>query len=522
MRVPVAVLRGVRRGIEKEGLRVGANGRLAQTPHPAGLGSALAHPRITTDFSESQLELITGVHDDVQACLDELRELHQEVFAHLGEELLWCASLPCSLPAEDRIPIARYGTSNAGRTRTLYREGLARRYGRRMQLVSGIHYNFSLSDAAWRALQAAEGANVGEAAYRDARYLDAMRNFRRLGWLLVLLRGASPAACASFVKGREHDLAAWEGGTLYGHAATSLRMGPLGYQSEAQAGIVASFNDLRAYAAALDRALRRPWPAYEAIGLFDGESRLQLATSLLQLENEHYAAIRPKRTPRSGERPLAALGDRGIEYLEVRCLDVDPFLPLGIDARTVRLLDVFLLHCLLRESPADSPDEIASLARDFRAVAQAGRDPATRIDRGGVGVSPLEWGLELLAELEPIADALDRAHGGRDHLLSVQASRRELERPHELPSARVLREVEQRHAMSFPAFVLEQSRRHRATLAVARRNAGSTSRYAWMAARSLADQRRIEAGDAVPFEEHLRGYLEQDLRAGRHLAPADR
>ena len=156
-------LAGIRRGIEKEGLRVRPDGSLADTPHPAGLGSALTHERITTDFSESQLELITGVHGGIDGCLRELTEIHQVVYRALGDELLWSSSMPCRLPADELIPLGRYGSSNVGRAKTVYRNGLAHRYGRRMQTISGIHYNFSLPEAAWPELQRAD-AREGPAA----------------------------------------------------------------------------------------------------------------------------------------------------------------------------------------------------------------------------------------------------------------------------------------------------------------------------------------------------------------------
>ena len=133
------MLRSIRRGIEKESLRVRPDAMLADTPHPAGLGSPLTHPHITTDFSESQLELITGVHTGSEACLEELTAIHQVVYRHIGDEMLWCASMPCKLPADDRIPIGRYGSSNIGRAKTVYRVGLSHRYGRRMQMISGVH-----------------------------------------------------------------------------------------------------------------------------------------------------------------------------------------------------------------------------------------------------------------------------------------------------------------------------------------------------------------------------------------------
>ena len=213
-------LRGMRRGIEKESLRADQSGELALTPHPAPLGSALTHPHITTDFSESQLEVITGVHADVDSCIAELTEIHQFAYRAIGDELLWVASMPCGLPSDENIPIGRYGTSNVGRAKSVYRMGLAHRYGRRMQTISGIHYNWSLP-----------GVN-------SEQYFGLIRNFRRHSFLLLYLFGASPAVCSSFVEGRPHSLqpiSADSPHTLHRPHATSLRMGRLGYQSDAQA-----------------------------------------------------------------------------------------------------------------------------------------------------------------------------------------------------------------------------------------------------------------------------------------------
>jgi glutamate--cysteine ligase len=512
-----AILRGLRRGFEKEGLRVRPDGALATTPHPACLGAALTHPRITTDFSEAQLELITGVHADIGACLAQLEELHQAVYECIGDELVWGASLPCKLPSDDHSPLGRYGTSNLGRMKSVYRNGLAHRYGRRMQVVSGIHYNFSIPEAAWSPLRAAESSPCPAEMYPDERYLRLIRNFRRHAWLLLLLLGSSPAACASFVGNRPHQLRSWGTGSLFAPGATSLRMGRLGYQSDAQSDLAVSFNDLGGYAATLDRAMREPYPPYQAIGVeVDGEFR-QLSTALLQIENEFYGTIRPKRVIARGERPLHALGERGIEYVEVRCLDIDPFMPLGIDADAVRLLDVFLLHCLLSDSPPDSPGEIRAAGANQRLVAEAGRAAETRLDRAGEQVTPADWGCALLLQCEPIAAALDRAFGGADYARVLRASDIALRNPDTLPSARVLRAVEHDHGRSFPEFVLAQSRRHRDALSDPPLAPASRQRFDALAAESLAEQRRMEAADDVPFDAYRRRYLDQDLLSGPHF-----
>ena len=329
---------GIRRGVEKESLRALADGSLALTPHPKGLGSALMHPHITTDFSESQLELITGVHASAQACLDELTQVQHVTARELGDEMMWVSSMPCCLPQDDAIPLGQYGSSNVGRSKTVYRSGLCHRYGRRMQTISGIHYNWSLPDVS------------------SDQYFGLIRNFRRHAFLLLYLFGASPAVCSTFVAGRQHQLQALNPGTMYLPYATSLRMGRLGYQSDAQASLAVSYNSLQGYAASLQDALTRPYPAYEAIGVRgpNGEYR-QLASTLLQIENEFYGTIRPKRVIRQGERPLHALRERGVEYVEVRLMDLNPFEPMGITAQTMRFLDVFLLHCLQTDSPPDTP-----------------------------------------------------------------------------------------------------------------------------------------------------------------------
>ncbi|MBS0336493.1 MAG: glutamate--cysteine ligase [Proteobacteria bacterium] len=493
-----AALRDIRRGIEKESLRVRPDGALAANPHPAGLGSALSHPHITTDFSESQLELITGVHTGVEACIEELTRIHQVVYRHIGDEMMWCASMPCGLPGDDVIPIGRYGNSNVGRAKTVYRIGLSHRYGRRMQTISGIHYNFSLPAA----------------AEPNVAYFSLIRNFRRHSWLLLYLFGASPAVCASFVAGRKHELMELKPGTMYRPGATSLRMGPLGYQSDAQASLAVSYNNLDSYAASLQDALTRPYPPYEAIGIRepgvpgDGvESYRQLATSLLQIENEFYGTIRPKRVIHQGERPLHALRERGVEYVEVRLMDLNPFEPVGITAATIRLLDVFLMHCLLGDSPPDTPLEIAANARNQHRVAARGREPGLRLERNGEEVGLREWGSEVLAACEPIAAALDAAHGGAAYRDALAAAMAALDAPDMLPSARVLKSMAEDHANTYVRFVLHQSRQHRASIEALSLPAEVEARFARMAMESVEEQRGIEAADTLPFEIYRQKYL---------------
>ncbi len=514
-------LRGLRRGIEKESLRTRRDGFLALTPHPAELGSALAHPHITTDFSEAQLELITGVHASAPDCLAELIELHQFVYRHIGDEILWGASMPCGLPEESRIPLARYGVSNVGRAKTVYRQGLSHRYGRRMQTISGIHYNFSLPEAAWAALQRADGIPGSDRDYRDEKYFGLIRNFRRHSWLLLYLFGASPAICGSFLDGQEHGLQWLGSGTLGLPHATSLRMGPLGYQSDAQASLAVSFNCLESYAASLSKALSEPWPAYEAIGVHDADGRYrQLATTLLQIENEFYGTIRPKRSIRPGERPLRALGERGVEYIEVRCLDIDPFEPVGIGVSTMHFLDLFLLHCLLADSAPDTPQQIAAISRNQYRVAQYGREPGLMLDENGHQRALREWGEALLDDCEPIAAALDAAlvqeaaaqpASPTPHGDALASARRALADAGQTPSARQLDRVRSNGEGSFRGFVLARSLAHRDELLARPLDAQADARQQAAVRASLAAQETIEAADSVPFETWRQRYLAGEL-----------
>ena len=488
-----ARLQGMRRGIEKESLRAQADGRLALTPHPAALGSALTHPHITTDFSESQLELITGVHAGVESALDELTRVHQftyRVLNELGDERMWVSSMPCGLPTDETIPIGRYGSSNVGRAKSVYRMGLGHRYGRRMQTISGIHYNWSLPEVS------------------SEQYFALIRNFRRHAFLLLYLFGASPALCSSFVAGRPHELQPLGEGSMHMPYGTSLRMGRLGYQSEAQASLQVSYNSLDGYGASLQDALTRPWPAYEAIGVQNpGGDYNQLATTLLQIENEFYGTIRPKRVIYPGERPLHALRERGVEYVEVRLMDLDPFVPVGITAQTIRFLDVFLLHCLLSDSANDTPQEITELAHNQHLTAARGREPGLQLLRAGQEVALTAWGAELVAQCAPIAAALDAAHGGSAYAEALKAAEVGLQDAASLPSARVLATMATAHDNSFTGFVRAQSETTRQALLLQPFAPQEQARFAQASLESIDAQKAIEAADTMPFEIYRQQYV---------------
>lgn len=498
------LLRRLQRGVEKESLRVDPDGGLAQTPHPVALGSTLTHPCITTDYSEALLEFITPVARSIDETLAQLREIHQFVDRELQSELLWNASMPCRLGSDAEIPVARYGSSNSGRMKTVYRLGLGHRYGRHMQTIAGIHYNFSIDDGLWPLLL--EGP-VTQAAVTEA-YFGLIRNFRRWSWLLIYLFGASPALDRSFLPDTPHTLETLSDDTLFSPYATSLRMGDLGYQSSAQEHLDVCYNQLASYVATLKQGILEPHPDYERIGVcVDGEYR-QLSAGLLQIENEFYSTIRPKRVAARGETALSALAHRGVQYIEVRCLDINPYLPVGIDAETMRFLDAFLLYCLTAPSPLCDAAGQAELKRNTRLVVNEGRRPGLALRRDGVPIGLQAWGGELLDAIAPMAALLDAAHGSDDYRRSLDAQRARVADAALTPSAQLLRDLAG-HGNSHVALTLAQSRGHLEQLRDEPLAAARLAELREASSASLARQATLEAEDQLPFADYLSRYFEQ-------------
>ncbi|NMT63225.1 glutamate--cysteine ligase [Marinobacter orientalis] len=496
---------GFRKGVEKEGLRVDRNGFIAQTPHPRTLGAALTHPRITTDYSEALLELITPVFDTTRGMLDSLRDIHRFVQINLGDEVFWAPSMPCELDGDESIPIAEYGTANIGRLKHVYRQGLAVRYGRMMQSIAGAHYNLSLPDSFWSLWQHAVGDQQSLQDFKSDQYFWLIRNFRRRSWLLMLLFGASPALDASFVAGVRHDLARFSDDTRYGRHATSLRMGDLGYHNNAQASLNICFNELKTYTDTLFRAIHTPWPPYEEIGIQRDGEFIQINTSVLQIENEYYSAVRPKRTTAPQEKPIQALESRGVEYIEVRCLDLDPFSPVGVNESQIDFLDLFLMDCLLSDSPRIDDDECDRLDDNYQDVVARGRDPELTLCRAGEPVAVSDAATAVLDRLEPLAEQLDGWNRDDTYRRALNDQRAKLADPLQVPSARVLEAMES-SGMGHREWGLEISRRHQQTL----RNEGLPdelmAEFKQMSEASLSEQAAMEQSDNQPFDEFLEQY----------------
>jgi glutamate--cysteine ligase len=500
------ILQGGAKGVEKESLRVLPNGSLALTPHPLLLGSALTNEHITTDYSEALIELVTPAFKHSWELLQYLLDLHQFVYRHLGDELLWATSMPCAIERDADIPLAQYGDSHVGRMKTIYRNGLGLRYGRMMQAISGVHFNYSFPLPFWEAWAAARGAVADGSQFISSCYFDLLRNYRRYGWLVLYLFGVSPVVCKSFLRGRQADLADFAPGTAFAPYATSLRMSDVGYRNRNQAGLAVSVNSLEEYVHDLTRAISTPHPPYEALGVkVNGEYR-QLNANILQIENEYYSFIRPKRVARSGERPTKALRRAGVEYVEVRALDVSAFDPVGVNQNKLRFLEAFLALCLMKDSPPIAAAEQGVLDQNHLTVARRGREPGLSLWRDGRNAPLREWARELLDSMSGICEVLDRGDPGRPYSQALATQTAKIEDVALTPSARLMAELTA--GESFFDLALRMSVTHKAYfLDLYPPNEERLREFSQEARESLAAQKTIEAADSGTFEEYLARYF---------------
>jgi glutamate--cysteine ligase len=505
----IGKLKGIRRGIEKESLRIDQKGRLAQTDHTKSLGSKLTSPSITTDYSEALLEFITPALVSPDQALAHLDDVHRFTYSQIEEELLWTSSMPCLLPADNDIRLADYGTSNIAKMKTIYREGLGNRYGRGMQTIAGIHYNFSMPDSFWEYWHQEQQSSESLQDFKTESYFALIRNFHRYSWLLLYLFGASPALCQTFLHGKQHNLQTLHDGTLYQPYATSLRMGDLGYQSDAQENLLVCYNYLSTYIESLHEAITAPHSDYQAIGLKDAKGNYkQLNTALLQIENEFYSTIRPKRTIASGEAALNALLDRGIEYIEVRALDLNPYLPLGLDKTQMRFLDTFLTFCLLEPSPLFDLEECTNNKENLAITVTQGRDPNLTLTATSGSINLRQWAADITQQMKPVADLLDLTFDTEEHNSALDSQQQKVNDSSLTPSEQIL-DTLIAEKTSFHHFSMKQAENHAKHFAsrpldeVTQQQFVAEAKYSWQ------QQSDIEANDSENFDTFLAAYYRQ-------------
>jgi glutamate--cysteine ligase len=504
------------KGIEKESLRINRKGFISLSPHPVELGAALTHPYITTDYSEALLELITPALPDGRETLDFLTDLHKYVCANINDELLLAASMPVGALHDSAIPIAQYGSSNVGVMKHIYRRGLSYRYGRCMQVIAGIHFNYSLPEQFWPQYQHLMKHTGDPQSFITNGYMRMIRNLQRYGWLILYLFGASPAVSKSFVESRNatcsHTLEKFDETSYYKPFATSLRMSEIGYVNPVQAMFHVSFNSLDEYIRDLASATKISYLDYEKIGVKAGDQYRQLNTNFLQIANEYYTSVRPKQPTRPNERPLKALRSRGIEYIEIRSLDIDLFEPIGISIETARFLEAFSVYCLFRENSGHDLKQYEEVNNNALSVANRGRDPQLKLSDKGQAVSLQDWALRLCDEMQEICEVLDKGNDNGWYTHTLRKQMEVVRHPELTSSARMLSAMRD-EKLSITELVLQKSDEYARYFRATPLETSVKKSLDLQVKASLEKQERLNSMSEIPFDKYLNNYFSEDSSA---------
>ena len=367
-------------GIEWESLRAKDDGKLSLTPHPAVFGDKLTNPLITTDFSESQIEIITPTFDTIDDAFENFSLLSDMVNASLPQdEYLWFQSIPCILPYWDQIPIAQY--SGEGESSQKYREDLARRYGVKKQMISGVHFNFSFSERFLKKLYSLENDDLSFKDFKDDIYLKIARNYLRYCWLIIYLTGCSIGSHKTFSNDCIHLMDAKDDyGSYYSTRGPSFRNASCGYKN-----------------------LKDLYPSYNSVNEFVGDINSFIDNGDLSEAKELYTQIRLK--PKNPKDLLNSLKDSGIEYIEIRTLDINPFYQCGIVNRDMKFLHLFLIYMLVKDESDYLAWQNEAKINEER-TAESGYVDSMRLLRDGCEVTLKDWAHEIINEMYDVCDEL--------------------------------------------------------------------------------------------------------------------
>ncbi|MCH4073108.1 hypothetical protein [Pseudoramibacter sp.] len=366
-------------GIERESLRAHEDGTLALTPHPAALGNKLTNAYVTTDFSESQVEIVTPPCPSVQDTYRTLGVLTDMVNAVLPEdEYLWPNSIPCVLPDDEKIPVARYFGEPGAEKAMQYRRNLVRKYGAKKQMFSGIHFNYSLGEEAvqkWFGKVQQDKPTLTVQDFKNQLYLKIAKNYLTYRWLLIELTGASIAAHDTFIPSCL-KLMPWsdDRGSHYSKKGISFRSGSPGYKN--------------------NEAL---YPRYDSIGHFIDDLEGFVAEGKLSEPKEFYAQARLKPA-HPKENWLGSLKADGIRYIEIRTMDLNPFDPYGISERDMEIVHLLLLYCLVKPVIGAASDREEADDNEWR-VAEQGQDAFLVLHRNGEAILAKEWAQEIVQDI---------------------------------------------------------------------------------------------------------------------------
>lgn len=406
-------------GIEKESLRVNENGELALTNHPKFFGDKIKNPYITVDFSESQIEMITPTESSVEKAYDFLRNIHEIVATNLKDEYLWSQSVPPILPSEELIPLGKFPQN---KELEKYREKLALKYGRKKQLLSGIHFNFSFDDEFLKELYELSKEKTSFKEFKNNIYLKISRNYFKYGWMIIYLLGASPVIHETYLQKCIDKMKKFTEDTYYFEDLVSFRNGSCGYRNEKD--FFVNYESVDKYVESLER-------------LIEKES--------ISSAKEYYSPIRLKT--KNPKEILLELKNSGIEYLEFRSIDLNPFSEIGIEKTDLEFLHLFILFLFLKnDEPFEEKDYFRYLKNQEILANKGNSDEFRLICCEDKNVSPKEYSIVILEEIERHLKAIGAFTNKDEKVLQYQKNKVLSNR---LYSDLVLKEVKQKGFVKF-------------------------------------------------------------------------
>ncbi|MDO4680229.1 MAG: bifunctional glutamate--cysteine ligase GshA/glutathione synthetase GshB [Aerococcus sp.] len=362
-------------GIEREDHRITETGSLALTPHPKTVDGSKTNPYIKRDFAESQLELVTPVCNNIEELMQWLEAIHTVTLRSLPTaERMWPDSMPPQIASDDSIQVAQFEDNPEAIS---YRKHLVTTYGKRLQMISGIHFNWGLDPALIQALYGELQPGMSEVDFQSELYLEIARKFLRWQWLIIYLFGATPIADASFYP---------EGADHFTHPVRSIRNSRFGYHNAPD--VVISYQSLNDYVDTLEENVN---------------------AGRLAAEKELYSTVRLR-----GAEHARTLLECGIQYLEFRLFDIQSDQFTGISARDVLFLKYFALYLLYRDETVD--DALIQTGIQ-RAVQVAEEDCRMNTAFQTEGFSFLDEMSDFLTQLEVSDEIMDVLSEMKERLL---------------------------------------------------------------------------------------------------------
>ncbi|EOU1610070.1 bifunctional glutamate--cysteine ligase GshA/glutathione synthetase GshB [Clostridium perfringens] len=407
-------------GLEKENVRVTERGNLALTPHPKAFGDREKNAYIKTDFSESQLEIVTPVCNTLEEVYSFICNLNKVVSLEIMKngEFLWPQSNPPILPREEEIPIAKL----SNREDELYRENLSYKYGKKKQVISGIHYNFSFKEEFIKLLYKELKVEKDFREFKDDIYLRMARNFQKYHWLLIYLTGASPVFHESYIEEIKEEGEKLGEDSYYIKDDTSLRNSSYGYKNKKDYYV--SYNSIEEYASDIKNLVK------------DKE---------IQSIKEYYNPIRLKSL--GSEDMLESLLHKGIDYLEVRLLDLDPLSIQGVSKETLYLVHLFMIYTLLKENKEITYKDQEEFFKNHDMVALKGRNEEVVIHENGVPVLLKDKGREILSEMDEIVEIL--FSNNEEFKNVIKRALEKINNPHDTISEKLIKDIKEEGYINF-------------------------------------------------------------------------